>query len=111
MINLHLSAFAPRWRFLYAGRFDAYESLMRECIINKINLRRVQKDCHISYAGDQYSLCQQSIGGKDVAVVVLANMLTACYKGRQIGSAPGGVGSETLWGPRKSALPLWTGSG
>lgn len=84
---------------------------MRECIINKINLRRVQKDCHISYAGDQYSLCQQSIGGKDVAVVVLANMLTACYKGRQIGSAPGGVGSETLWGPRKSALPLWTGSG
>ena len=25
MNDLHLSAFAPRWRFLYAARFDAYE--------------------------------------------------------------------------------------
>ena len=25
MIDLHLSAFAPRWRFLYAVRIDAYE--------------------------------------------------------------------------------------
>ena len=24
MIDLHLSAFAPRWRFLYAVRIDAY---------------------------------------------------------------------------------------
>ena len=24
MNDLHLSAFAPRWRFLYAARFDAY---------------------------------------------------------------------------------------
>ena len=27
MIDLHLSAFAPRWRFLYAVRIDAYEHL------------------------------------------------------------------------------------
>ena len=26
MIDLHLSAFAPRWRFLYAVRIDAYEA-------------------------------------------------------------------------------------
>lgn len=26
MIDLHLSAFAPRWRFLYAVRIDAYAS-------------------------------------------------------------------------------------
>ena len=25
MIDLHLSAFAPRWRFLYAVRIDAYD--------------------------------------------------------------------------------------
>ena len=25
MIDLHLSAFAPRWRLLYAVRIDAYE--------------------------------------------------------------------------------------
>ena len=24
MIDLHLSAFAPRWRFLYVVRFDGY---------------------------------------------------------------------------------------
>lgn len=27
MIDLHLSAFAPRWRFLYVVRIDAYEFL------------------------------------------------------------------------------------
>ena len=30
MNNLHLSAFAPRWRFLYAARFDAYVLLVTE---------------------------------------------------------------------------------
>ena len=34
MIDLHLSAFAPRWRFLYVVRIDAYynhiESLSNE---------------------------------------------------------------------------------
>ena len=28
MIDLHLSAFAPRWRFLYVVRIDAYSSFM-----------------------------------------------------------------------------------
>ena len=28
MIDLHLSAFAPRWRFLYAVRIDAYYAPM-----------------------------------------------------------------------------------
>ena len=27
MIDLHLSAFAPRWRFLYAVRIDAYKTI------------------------------------------------------------------------------------
>ena len=29
MIDLHLSAFAPRWRFLYAVRIDAYRTAGR----------------------------------------------------------------------------------
>ena len=33
MIDLHLSAFAPRWRFLYAVRIDAYiPSAQEPCI-------------------------------------------------------------------------------
>lgn len=29
MIDLHLSAFAPRWRFLYVVRIDAYLTLIQ----------------------------------------------------------------------------------
>ena len=36
--------------------------LKREYIIDKINLRRVQKDCLISYAGNQYSVPQVCVG-------------------------------------------------
>lgn len=32
MIDLHLSAFAPRWRFLYVVRIDAYESVMTQSV-------------------------------------------------------------------------------
>ncbi len=52
--------------------------LRREYIIDRINLRRVQKDCLISYAGNQYSVPAEYIG-KDVAVVALAY-----YEGKQI---------------------------
>jgi transposase len=41
--------------------------LVREYIIDKINLRRVQKDCLISYAGNQYSVPSE-YAGRDVAV-------------------------------------------
>lgn len=57
--------------------------LKREYIIDKINLRRVQKDCLISYAGNQYSVPAEYVG-KDVAVVALGNMLAAFYEGKQI---------------------------
>ena len=57
--------------------------LNREYIIDKINLRRVQKDCLISYAGNQYSVPAEYVG-KDVAVVALDSMLAAYYEGRQI---------------------------
>ena len=57
--------------------------LKREYIIDKINLRRVQKDCLISYAGNQYSVPSE-YAGKDVAVVALDNVLAAYYEGKQI---------------------------
>jgi len=44
---------------------EALNPLSREYIIDKINLRRVQKDCLISYAGSQYSVPAQYVG-KDV---------------------------------------------
>ena len=45
---------------------EGLSPLSREYIIDKINLRRVQKDCLISYAGNQYSVPAEYIG-KDVA--------------------------------------------
>lgn len=62
---------------------ESLSPLSREYIIDKINLRRVQKDCLISYAGNQYSVPAEYIG-KDVAVVALDSMLAAYYEGKQI---------------------------
>ena len=62
---------------------EGLSPLKREYIIDKINLRRVQKDCLISYAGNQYSVPAE-YAGKDVAVVALDNMLAAYYEGKQI---------------------------
>ena len=62
---------------------EGLNPLSREYIIDKINLRRVQKDCLISYAGNQYSGPAEYVG-KDVAVVALDSMLAAYYEGKQI---------------------------
>ena len=62
---------------------EGLNPLVREYIMDKINLRRVQKDCLISYAGNQYSVPAEYVG-KDVAVVALDNMLAAYYEGKQI---------------------------
>ena len=62
---------------------ESLSPLSREYIIDKINLRRVQKDCLISYGGNQYSVPSEYTG-KDVAVVALDNMLAAYYEGKQI---------------------------
>ena len=55
----------------------------REYILDRINLRRVQKDCLISFAGNQYSVPAEYVG-KDVAVVALDNTLAVHYNGKQI---------------------------
>ena len=57
--------------------------LKREYIIDKINLRRVGKDCLISYSGNQYSVPSEYVG-RDVAVIGLDNMLAAYHDGKQI---------------------------
>ena len=62
---------------------EGLNPLTREYIIDKINLRRVQKDCLISYAGNQYSVPAE-YAGRDVAVVALDNMLAAYCAGKQI---------------------------
>ena len=62
---------------------EGLNPLKREYIIDRINLRRVQKDCLISYAGNQYSVPAEYVG-KDVAVVALDNMLAAYHEGKQI---------------------------
>ena len=64
-------------------RKENLNPLKREYIIDKINLRRVQKDCLISYAGNQYSVPAEYVG-RDVAVVALDNMLAAYHEGKQI---------------------------
>jgi hypothetical protein len=62
---------------------EGLNPLKREYIIDKINLRRVYKDCLISYAGNQYSVPSEYVG-KDVAVIGLDNMLAAYHGGKQI---------------------------
>ena len=57
---------------------EALSPLKREYIIDKINLRRVEKDCLISYAGNKYSLPSEYVG-KNVAVIVQENMLAAYF--------------------------------
>jgi hypothetical protein len=57
--------------------------LIREYIIDSINLRKVEKDCLISYSNNKYSVPAEYVG-KHVTVVVLDNMLAAYYLGKQI---------------------------
>lgn len=57
--------------------------LKREYIIDKLNYRKVEKDCLISYANNRYSVPSEYVG-KEVAVIVLDNVLTVYYQGKQI---------------------------
>jgi len=57
--------------------------LVREYIIDKINLRRVGKDCLISYSGSQYSV-PSDYAGRDLAIVTLGNLLAVYHEGKQV---------------------------
>lgn len=57
--------------------------LTREYIIDKLNLRKVEKDCLVSYSNNKYSVPAEYVG-KHVTVVVLDNVLAAYYMGKQI---------------------------
>ena len=58
-------------------------TMLREYITDKMNVRKVEKDCLISYAGNKYSVPAEYIG-KDVTVLVLKNMLSVYHNGEQI---------------------------
>jgi len=58
-------------------------ALTREYIIDKTNVRKVGKDCLISYDGSLYSVPSE-YACKYVTVVVLDNTLAAYYEGRQV---------------------------
>ena len=57
--------------------------LKHEYIIDRVNLRRVQKDCLISYGGSQYSVPAAYVG-KDVAVVAMNHMLAVYWEGKAV---------------------------
>lgn len=57
--------------------------MKREYIIDKINLRKVEKDCLISYSGNKYSVPAE-YALKHVTVVVLDNMLAVYSEGKQV---------------------------
>lgn len=57
--------------------------MIREYIIDKINVRKVEKDCLISFGGNKYSVPSE-YAQKYVTVVVLDNMLAVYFLGKQI---------------------------
>jgi len=57
--------------------------LLRECIIDKTNMRKDHKDCLFSYAGNQYSVPSEYVA-REVAVLALDNVLFVYCGGEQI---------------------------
>ncbi len=57
--------------------------ILREYILDKVNVRKVEKDCLISYAGSKYSVPSE-YALKYVTVVCLDNMLAAYCEGKQV---------------------------
>ena len=57
--------------------------LLREYIIDRLNHRKVGKDCLISYSGNHYSVPAEHVG-KEVTVVALGNMLAVYLNAKQI---------------------------
>lgn len=67
----------------------------REYFINKINLRKVEKDCLISYKGNKYSVSSE-YAEKDVAVIGLDNTLSVYYQGIPLCTHKLSYGKNTL---------------
>ena len=74
---------------------EGLNPIQREYIMDRINLRRVQKDCLISYGGNQYSVPAEYVG-KDVAVVAMDNVLAAYYEGKQVALHRVSVGKRDM---------------
>jgi hypothetical protein len=57
--------------------------LLREYMIDRTKVRKVGKDCLISYGGSFYSIPSE-YAGKHVVLVVLENTLAAYYEGKKV---------------------------
>jgi transposase len=62
---------------------EGLNPLSREYVIDKMNIRKVQKDCLFSYDGSQYSVPSEYVG-RDVAVVAMDGVLACYFAGKQI---------------------------
>jgi hypothetical protein len=62
---------------------EGLSPVKREFIIDRLNLRRVERDCMISYARNRYSVPSEFVG-KDVTVIVLDQMLAVYFNAKQI---------------------------
>jgi len=69
--------------------------LRREYIVDKLNVRKVEKDCFLSYGGNKYSVPSQYVG-KLVTIAVLENILTAYCFGQQIATHRLSGGKNTM---------------
>ena len=68
MIDLHLSAFAPRWRFLYVVRIDAYLEVVGRQIIETCFLRPKERPYQTVNAYDAL-VCQYQMEQEVKAIV------------------------------------------
>ena len=57
--------------------------IKREFIFDKLNIRKVEKDCLVSYKGNKYSVPAE-YALKEVTVLSLNNLLAIYYNGKQI---------------------------
>jgi len=78
--NIHGTTNERPWDRL---KLEKLSPLKREYIIDKLNLRRVGKDCLISYAQNRYSVPVAYVG-RDVSVIALDHMLVIYHEGKQI---------------------------
>jgi len=66
---------------------ESLNLMRREYILDKLQHRKVEKDCYFSYNGSKYSAPSQYVG-KLVTLAVLERMLFVYYLGKQIAMHP-----------------------
>lgn len=86
---------------------ECLQPMLREYIIDRMNVRKVGKDCLISYAGNKYSVPAEYIG-TDVTVLVLENMISIYHNGERIALHKLSYNKNTMTVNREHYKPLMT---